>query len=170
MDVCCGSGNLGLAIAHLNQNTFVSAMDLSAEAVELTRDNISFLSLQERVKAEQGDLFSAFENQEYYENTDLIICNPPYISSAKVKKMSMEISDHEPVLAFDGGMFGFKIIQKLIEEAPKFLTKAGLVIFEVGAGQGEFIMRLCESTDKYRQIESVSEDLGHIRVISARKK
>lgn len=170
MDVCCGSGNLGLAIAHFNQNTFVSATDLSAEAVELTRDNISFLSLKERVKAEQGDLFSAFENQEYYENTDLIICNPPYISSAKVKKMSMEISDHEPVLAFDGGMFGFKIIQKLIEEAPRFLTKAGLVIFEVGAGQGEFIMRLCESTDKYRQIKSVSDDLGHIRAISALKK
>ena len=169
MDVCCGAGNLGLALAHFNQNIVVSATDLSREAVELTRDNISFLNLRQRVQVEQGDLFSAFEREEYYENTDLIICNPPYISSAKVTKMNTEISAHEPVLAFDGGMFGTKIIQKLIGEAPKFLTKAGWVIFEVGVGQGEFIMRLCESTNKYIQIESVSDDSGNIRVILARK-
>ena len=169
MDICCGAGNLGLALAHFNQNIIVCATDLSEEAVELTRDNISFLYLNERVQVEQGDLFSAFENQEYYKNTDLIICNPPYISSAKVTKMNPEISAHEPVLAFDGGMFGTKIIQKLIGEAPKFLTKAGWVIFEVGVGQGEFIMRLCESTNKYSQIESVSDDLGNIRVILAQK-
>jgi release factor glutamine methyltransferase len=169
MDVCCGAGNLGLALAYFNQNIVVKASDLSGEAVELTRDNIFFLHLNQRVQVKQGDLFSAFESEEYYENTDLIICNPPYISSAKVSKMSKEISTHEPVLAFDGGMFGFKIIQKLIEEATKYLTKGGWLIFEVGIGQGEFIMRLCGSTDKYCQIESVSDELGNIRVILVRK-
>ncbi len=169
MDVCCGSGNLGLALASLNPNIIVNATDLSNEAVELTRDNISFLNLHQRVQVKHGDLFSAFEKEEYYENTDLIVCNPPYISSTKVAKMNMEISAHEPVLAFDGGMFGFKIIQKLIEDAPKFLMKSGWLIFEVGLGQGEFIQRLCESTNKYNQIESVSDDSGNIRVILARK-
>ena len=169
MDICCGSGNLGLALAYFNQNVFVNATDLSPEAVELTKDNISFLKLQERVQVEQGDLFSAFENKKYYGNTDMIICNPPYISSAKVKKMDAEISVHEPVLAFDGGMFGLKIIQRLIEESPKFLVKNGWLIFEVGLGQGEFIMRLCESANKYDKIESVSDNMGNIRVISARK-
>ncbi|HYM93397.1 MAG TPA: peptide chain release factor N(5)-glutamine methyltransferase [Chitinophagaceae bacterium] len=169
MDICCGSGNLGLALAHSNPKVIVYATDLSEEAVNLTRDNISFLNLRDRVQAEQGDLFSAFESPEYYKNIDLIICNPPYISSAKVKKMDIEISAHEPLLAFDGGMFGFKIVQKLIEEAPKFLTKAGWLIFEVGAGQGEFIMRLCESTNKYSQIESVSDERGNIRVILTQK-
>lgn len=170
MDVCCGAGNLGLALAHLNPNVVVNAADLSHEAVELARDNISFLNLQHRAQAEQGDLFSAFEREEHYENTYLIICNPPYISSAKVKKMNTEISAHEPKLAFDGGMFGTKIIQKLIHEAPRFLNNAGWVIFEVGVGQGEFVMRLCESTNKYSQIESVCDDSGNIRVILARKK
>lgn len=168
MDICCGAGNLGLAIAHYNPEAIVFATDLSEEAVALTRDNISFLNLHQRVKAEPGDLFSAFENDEYYKNIDLVICNPPYISSAKVTKMNAEISAHEPALAFDGGMFGTKIIQKLITEAPKFLAPAGWLVFEIGVGQGEFMMRLCEDTNRYSKIESVRDEQDNIRVIAAR--
>lgn len=168
MDICCGAGNLGLALAYYNPKAMVFATDLSKEAVALTKDNISFLNLNRRIEAEAGDLFSAFEKEAHYENTDLIVCNPPYISSAKVTKMNTEISDHEPALAFDGGMFGTKIIQKLIMEAPKFLTHAGWLLFEVGMGQGEFIMRLYEDTSKYSHIESVRDESGNIRVIVAR--
>jgi release factor glutamine methyltransferase len=168
MDICCGSGNLGLAIAHYNPEAIVFATDLSEEAVALTRDNISYLNLNQRVKAEHGDLFSAFENDEYYKNIDLVVCNPPYISSAKVTKMNAEISAHEPALAFDGGIFGTKIIQKLIMEAPKFLAHAGWLLFEVGLGQGEFMMRLCEDTKRYSQIESGRDEQNNIRVIAAR--
>ena len=169
IDVCCGAGNLGLALAYYNANAVVSASDLSQEAVDLTRDNILFLNLNERIHVNQGDLFSAFETDEYCGKTDLIVCNPPYISSAKVQKMTPEISDNEPVLAFDGGMLGTKIILKLIGEAPKFLTKAGWVIFEIGVGQGPFIMQLCERSEHYDQVKSVSDDSGNIRVILARK-
>ena len=169
IDLCCGAGNLGLALAHFNADALVSAADLSQEAVDLARENISFLRLNERVHAEQGDLFSAFESDEYYEKTDLIVCNPPYISSGKVQKMAAEISDNEPVLAFDGGMLGTKIIMKLIGEAPKFLKKGGWVIFEIGVGQGPFIMQLCGRSENYDQVESVSDDSGNIRVILARK-
>ena len=169
MDICCGSGNLGLALAHFNSNVIVHASDLSEEAVSLTKDNISFLRLQDRVWIEKGDMFSAFETEDYYENIDLIICNPPYISSKKFLKMNEEISAHEPILAFDGGMFGFKIIQKLLEKAPVYLAKPGWLIFEVGAGQGEFIIRLCENTNNYSQIESISDERGNIRVIVAQK-
>ncbi|HET7115499.1 MAG TPA: peptide chain release factor N(5)-glutamine methyltransferase [Hanamia sp.] len=170
MDICCGAGNLGLAVAHYNQDVKILATDLSHEAIELTKDNISFLGLNNRVHAEQGDLFSAFDKKEYYGNIDLIICNPPYISSAKVSKMNTEISDHEPVLAFDGGMFGTKIIQRLIIEASGFLTPAGWLIFEVGVGQGEFLMRLCGESEHYRNVDSVSDAHSHIRVIAAQRK
>lgn len=170
IDVCCGAGNLGLALAYFNTSAVVSATDLSQEAVELTRDNILFLNLGERVHATQGDLFSAFETDEYYGKTDLIVCNPPYISTAKVQKMTAEISHNEPVMAFDGGMLGTKIILKLIGEAPKFLTEKGWVIFEIGVGQGPFIMQLCERSEHYDKVESVSDDLGNIRVILVRKK
>ena len=169
IDVCCGSGNLGIAIAHLNPNCIVYATDLSQEAVELTQDNIDFLNLSQRVHVKQGDLLSVFETNEFYEKIDLIICNPPYILSSKVQKMDIEIASNEPVLAFDGGMLGIKIIQKLISDAPKFLTNGGWLIFEVGAGQGNFIAQLCERSQLYQLIESVSDVSGNGRVILAQK-
>lgn len=169
IDVCCGSGNLGLALASLNIDAYVYATDLSQEAVELTQENISFLNLNHRVNARQGDLLSAFETHEYLEKTDLIVCNPPYISSSKVPKMDTEISANEPVLAFDGGVMGINIIHRLIHETPKFLTKSGWLIFEIGIGQGPYISQLCERSQHYKQIESVVDDLGNIRVILAQK-
>jgi len=169
IDVCCGSGNLGIAIAYNNPACNVYATDISQEAVELTRDNINLLNLNQRVQVKQGDLLSVFETDEFYGKTDLIICNPPYILSSKVQKMDSEIASNEPVLAFDGGMLGIKIIQKLISEAPKFLTNDGWLIFEVGAGQGNFIAQLCERSRLYQQIESVSDDSGNTRVILAQK-
>ena len=169
MDICCGSGNLGLAIAHYDPAAMVFATDLSEEAVELTKDNISFLNLGQKVSAQQGDLFEAFEQGAHYGKTDVIICNPPYISSGKVLKMNTEISNYEPAMAFDGGMFGTKIIQKLITEAPKFLTNRGWLLFEVGLGQGEFMMELCKRTGCYNMMRSVSDAQGNTRVIAAQK-
>jgi len=165
LDICCGSGNLGLALAHFLPNVFVFASDLSSEAVELTGENISFLNLNKRVNVRQSDLFSAFETDDYYGKTDLIVCNPPYISSSKVAKMNSEILENEPAMAFDGGMMGFRIIQKLIQEAPKFLSSDGWVIFEVGVGQGPFIIQLCEKSQLYKQIGSFPEN--NIRVVFA---
>jgi release factor glutamine methyltransferase len=169
IDVCCGSGNLGIAIAYYNTNCVVCSTDLSEEAVQLARDNVNLLKLNHRVQVKQSDLLSAFETNEYYEKIELIVCNPPYISSSKVQKMDSEISSNEPVLAFDGGMLGIKIIQKLISEAPKFLTNEGWLIFEVGAGQGNFIAQVCERTKLYQKINLIPDSSGIVRVISLQK-
>jgi release factor glutamine methyltransferase len=169
IDVCCGAGNLGLAIAIHNPATIVHATDISQDAVDLTGENISFLNMGHRVIAEQGDLFSSVENDKYISKTNLIVCNPPYISTGKVKIMNSEILGKEPTLAFDGGMFGTKIIQKLIVEAPIFLKKDGWLVFEVGAGQGDFILKLCQRSDLYNKVEPIYDGNGQIRVISAMK-
>jgi release factor glutamine methyltransferase len=168
-DVCCGSGNVGLALACYLSNIVLNSSDLSHEAVDLTRENISFLKLVQRVNASQSDLFLNFESDDYYGNIDLIVCNPPYISTSKVAAMSPEISANEPSMAFDGGMVGLKVIQSLIREAPKFLTSDGWVIFEVGAGQGPFVLQLCEKSQLYAQIETLTDDAGTIRVIAAHR-
>lgn len=170
MDVCCGSGNLGLAVTYLNPKVRMSASDLSDEAVQLANENRLQLKLEERVEIERGDLFSAFDHKKYYGNMDLIICNPPYISTAKVMKMEEEISSHEPKLAFDGGMFGFNIIRTLIEQSPKFLRQNGWLTFEVGLGQGEFIKQLCERNENYENIELIQDDIGNIRVLAIQKR
>jgi len=169
IDVCCGAGNLGLSVAYYNNQAEVFSSDLSQEAVSLTQENISFLKLDNRVQVKQGDLLDCFESPEFYENIDVLICNPPYISSAKVTKMNSEISANEPILAFDGGMLGTKVVQKLIREAPKFLIKGGWVIFEIGLGQGEWIIDLCKKTQLYSSVEPVCDKTGNIRVILACK-
>lgn len=166
-DVCCGSGNLGVTVAKLNPKCRVYSSDISDEAVELTTENINLLNLNNRVEATQSDMFEAFKTDEYYKNIDLIICNPPYISSAKVVKMDSEIALNEPSLAFDGGMLGIKIIQKLVNEAPLFLTNKGWLVFEVGVGQGDFVAKLLEKTKQFQQIGSVSDNSGNVRVVFA---
>jgi release factor glutamine methyltransferase len=169
IDVCCGSGNLGISLANYNPDCEVYATDISDDAVQLTQENINHLELNHRIQVKQGDLLSAFETEEFFQKTDLIVCNPPYILSSKVRKMDSEIASNEPVLAFDGGMLGIKIIQRLISEAPRFLTNEGWLLFEVGAGQGNFIAQLCERTNLYQQIDLISDDAGNIRVISLLK-
>jgi release factor glutamine methyltransferase len=169
IDVCCGTGNLGLSIASFNSKAIVYATDISQEAVDLTRENIDFLNLSRCVVAGQGDLFSAIEWDEYYGKIDIIVCNPPYISKGKVKNMNHEISEYEPVMAFDGGVFGISIIQRLIIESPKFLVKTGWLLFEVGVGQGEFFLQLCTRSNRFDRVESLSDHMGNIRVISVRK-
>lgn len=170
MDICCGSGNLGLAIASLHPETIVHSSDLSPEAVELTKENISFLDLEKRVYAIQSDLFTNFESEEYWGKIDLIVCNPPYISSTKVSKMNSEIAANEPLMAFDGGMIGLKIIQKLIHESPKFLSESGWLIFEVGLGQGPFVIKICKKSEAYDFITSATDNSGNIRVIALCRK
>lgn len=166
-DVCCGSGNLGLSLAFLLPNIVVHLSDLSNDAVDLTRENIKILKLDQQVSVRKSDLFSNFESEDYYGAVDLIVCNPPYISTTKVAKMNSDISENEPFMAFDGGMVGMKIIQKLICEAPKFLTKGGWVVFEVGIGQGPFIIKLCKKSQRYKQVEGVTDVYGNIRAIAA---
>ena len=170
LDICCGSGNLGLVIASLLPNAIVHSSDLSYEAVELAKDNISFFNLGKRVIAIQSDLFTNFESEEYWCKIDLIVCNPPYISSSKVSKMDSEIASNEPAMALDGGFIGLKIIQKLIHESPKFLSDKGWLIFEVGLGQGPFIIQLCKNSESYDLITSATDNLGNIRVIAVCRK
>ena len=84
--------------------------------------------------------------------------------------MNTEILAHEPEMAFDGGIFGIKILQKLIVEAPKYLASKGWVVFEVGLGQGKFMVDLCERTNNYSQIETANDANNSIRVVAAQKK
>lgn len=167
IDLCCGAGNIGLALSYFNPNAHVIATDLSPEAIELTRENISFLKLDKRVQTRIGDLFEPFESEEYYGRIDMIVCNPPYISTAKISKLHEQTSAHEPFQALNGGSLGFSIIQQLISESPRFLSRPGWLIFEVGLGQGPFVMQLCKKSKKYHHIDMEPDENGNVRVVLA---
>ncbi len=169
IDVCTGSGNLALAVAHHAHKARVLASDLSADAVALARRNAAILQLEDRVEFRQGDLLAPFDTPEFHARVDLLLCNPPYISSKKVDVMPQEIAQYEPRIAFDGGPLGIRILQRLIDEAPRFLRPGGWLAFEVGLGQGPAIVRRLQRTGPFTDTRSTPDDQGQIRAVLARR-
>lgn len=169
IDVCTGSGNLALAMASHEPKARVLASDLSPDAVALARRNAVLLSLQERVEFREGDLLAPFDTPEHHAQVDLLLCNPPYISSKKVDGMPEEIARYEPRIAFDGGPLGVRVLQKLIDEAPRFLRRGGWLAFEVGLGQGPAIVRRLQRAGTFSDTRSVPDDQGQIRAVLARR-
>jgi release factor glutamine methyltransferase len=169
IDVCTGAGNLAVAYALKEPVTRIFASDLSADAVFLAKRNVKFHQLEQRVEIREGDLLAPFATAEFYDSMDLLSCNPPYISSAKVDKMHTEISEHEPRLAFDGGPFGIKIVMRLMNEAPLYLNNTGCLVFEVGFGQGPAMLKQLEKNRNYCDVRATKDEQGEIRVLMARR-
>ena len=167
IDVCTGSGNIAFAIAHHLPDAFVSASDLSDEAIAFARQNGTHLRLQHRVAFHTGDLMAPFETPDHSGRTDLIVCAPPYICTAKVEQMASEISGHEPRLAFDGGPFGVTILMRLIEDAPRFLRVGGWLAMEVGLGQGALLVKRLQKNDAFRVVRGLTDAGGAVRVVLA---
>lgn len=165
IDLCTGCGNLALALAYHEPNCAIFAADLSPEAVDLARRNAAHLALQDRVTFLVGDLFEPFDDERFVGQVDMVVCNPPYISSQRVGEMPAEVSDYEPNLAFDGGPFGVSIVFRLIKEAPRYLKSGAWLCFEVGLGQGELITRRIERSEHYREIISLPDQQGNIRAL-----
>jgi len=165
IDVCTGAGNLAVAFASEATQAKVFAADLSEDAVGLAIQNTEFAGVNDRVEVRAGDLLAPFDSDEFMGTVDLLTCNPPYISSAKVETMHEEISNYEPRLAFDGGPFGIKILQRLIKEAPRFLKPGGWLAFEVGLGQGPAWVQRLEKTGKFTNIKSIKDHAGEVRAI-----
>jgi release factor glutamine methyltransferase len=169
LDVCTGSGNLALGIALAVPQAHMGAADLSEEAVELARRNVQHHGLGSRVEVRQGDLLAPFDEPAFVGQVDVLICNPPYISSGKVSLMPDEISRFEPQLAFDGGPFGIRILNRLIQEAPRFLRAGGWLAFEVGAGQGDSVRRRLASNAHYSETRTLADSQGQVRAILAQR-
>ena len=168
IDVCTGSGNLALALAVHEPRCQVFAADLCAEAVNLAKENARFHHLEERVEFRAGDLFAPFDGPEFHGSMDLVVCNPPYLSTSKLRALPPEIGQFEPREAFDAGAFGLAIISRLISDAPRFLKPESWLCFEVGLGQGPFFASRLKSAGPYRTIETAVDAAGEVRALIAR--
>jgi release factor glutamine methyltransferase len=170
IDVCTGSGNLALAYAYYEPQARVYASDLLNEAVALARRNVEFLGLGARVSMRLGDLLAPFEDPQFVGRCDFLSCNPPYISSAKLKELHPEIARHEPEAAFNGGVYGVSVLMKILRQAPRFLRPGGWLGLEVGHGQGEGIARQLAKNPAYAAVETYADVAGEVRAILAQSK
>ena len=169
IDVCCGSGNLALAMARALPSARVHGADLSAQALELARENAALLGLDARVQWHEGDLLAPFEGADWAAAVDLLISAPPYISSARLDSMPREIIGFEPAMAFDGGAFGVGILMRLLRQAPGLLRAGGWLCVEVGLGQGPAMLQLARRDRRYDQVRTVLDAQGKERVLLARR-
>lgn len=127
LDLCTGSGCIGIACALLFEEAEVDLSDISASAIAVAERNIEKYQLGERVMAVQSDLFENLQGRRY----DLIVSNPPYVDENDLVDMPAEFQ-HEPALALGSGCDGLDFTRRLLKEARDYLTDDGLLIVEVG--------------------------------------
>ena len=127
LDLCTGSGCIGIAMAEYNPDWQVDLADISEEALSLARENIVFQHLEGRVEAIRSDLFAGLSGRRY----DLIVSNPPYVTEAEYTALPGEYA-HEPKLGLTSGADGLDLCLRLLDEAADHLTDDGLLIVEVG--------------------------------------
>ena len=126
LDLCCGTGAIGLSVAHFRPDGRVLLTDISGDALALAKENAELLSVR-NVSFAQGDLFDAAENEAF----DLIACNPPYLDQADMDNLQSEVR-REPALALFGGADGLDFYRRIGSDAPRFLAPGGVLLLEVG--------------------------------------
>jgi len=127
LDLCTGSGCLGIVAAHVYLNAQVDAADISADALEVAAMNVADYGLEMRIELLQGDLFAAVAGRRY----DRILCNPPYVDALAMSELPDEFR-HEPGLALAAGDDGMDFVRRILREAPDHLETGGWLLVEVG--------------------------------------
>ncbi len=167
VDLGTGTGCIALALCHHRSDLRIVAVDRSRDAALLARENTERLSLTDRVEIREGDLWEPV--QDLRGRLELVVSNPPYIARELLQELPGEVLDYEPTLALDGGRGGTECHERVIREAPFFLTPGGLLAMEIGAGQAERLTAALAAAGAFVEIASVPDLLGIPRVLTARR-
>ena len=159
LDLCSGSGVLGICAKLLNKDCNLTLVDISRKALKVSKINARKHNIN--AKFIKSDMFKKVNNK-----FDLIICNPPYIETETVKNLSYEVKNYDPKISLDGGIDGLKFYNILFEELDKFLNKNGICLMEIGYNQGHLINKF---KTKYKNVELIKDLNGLDRVIKIEK-
>lgn len=127
LDLCTGSGCLAILLAGAYPNATVDAVDVSADALEVAKRNVSDHGLDQRIRVIQSDLFAELVGNRY----DLIVCNPPYVTAEAIASLPPEYR-HEPMLGLEAGADGLDFVRRLLVQAGDHLEPDGVLAVEVG--------------------------------------
>lgn len=139
-EVGVGSGCISISILRNLKNASAIGLDISEKALKVAGRNAGNHRVSERLDLLISDVFEALNDEKF----DLIVSNPPYISSDEIEGLQTEVKDFEPFNALTDGADGFSIIRKIIEAAPRFLNSNGFLLMEIGFGQAEKVKEMID--------------------------
>jgi len=160
-DVGTGSGAIAVALASKLPSAQIVAMDISAAALALARENAEANGVAGRIRFVESDLLDAVADEKF----DAIVSNPPYIVNSEIASLHPQVREHEPHTALFAGESGFEIYERLIPQAARSLKPGGLLAMELGAGQHN---RLGEMLRDWNAVEFLADLQGITRVVLAR--
>ncbi|MFC7532096.1 putative protein N(5)-glutamine methyltransferase [Actinoplanes sp. GCM10030250] len=161
VDLCCGSGALGLALRHRVPGIILHAADLDPVATACAVDNLGEKSI-----VHQGNLFDPLPAQ-LRGNIDLLLANVPYVATHHIPFLPAEARDHEPATALDGGVDGLAVFRAVTRAAPAWLAPAGVLLSEITEAQAETALAIAAGNGLTATI-TTDDDLD-ARVIVARQ-
>lgn len=163
LDLCSGSGCIPIAAAK-NADINAKGVDISSQALNIALLNAKDHGLEEKVTFEVCDIFQ----KAFFGKFDIITSNPPYITDADMQTLPPDVADYEPHSALAGGNDGLDFYRRISEIAPQNLEPGGLLVFEIGIGQGEAVARLMEKD--FTEIKIKKDLAGLDRIVTGRLK
>ncbi|MFM2380480.1 MAG: N(5)-glutamine methyltransferase [Cyanobacteriota bacterium] len=167
VDLGTGSGAIAIGLASILTKAEIYATDYSPTALAIAKENIINTGFADRIILKQGSWWTPLE--KWQGQISGMLSNPPYIPSAEILDLQIEVREHEPRLALDGGEDGLQSIQHLVATAPDYLRSGGLWLVEMRAGQGEKVAQMLENQGNYRQIQIINDLAGFDRFVLAER-
>ena len=165
LDLCTGSGCIGLAVASRVKDARVTLADVSAEALMIAKKNIALQRLTGRVSCIQADALK--DPTPFLGRFDLIVSNPPYITAKEMLELPKSVKDYEPHLALMGGEDGLDFYRSIASRYRKALKPGGYLCFEFGMGQGDAVCQILEE-NSYTILERSRDYNDRERAVIAR--
>ncbi|WP_195269172.1 peptide chain release factor N(5)-glutamine methyltransferase [Eubacterium sp. 1001713B170207_170306_E7] len=164
LDLCTGSGAIGLSLKYFVSDAALTLSDISGKALRVAAENARNLGFSD-INMVESDLFEELLSEEPF---DLIVSNPPYIPDRIIPTLQRDIADYEPVLALSGGADGYAVYERIAREAGRFLRKGGAVVLEVGNGQEARVAELLVEQG-FGGVEMIPDLTGAVRGVAAWK-
>lgn len=161
-DLCCGSGAIGISLAHYRKNISIDLIDYYKIPEKMTRKNLNRHNLNDRGIFIKSNLLEKpiKDNKKY----DFIVSNPPYIKEAVIETLMDDVRDYEPMTALSGGNDGLCFYKRIIEESKYILNNDGILSFEIGYDQAKELNKLMTDAN-FKNIRVVKDLAGLDRVV-----
>src|SRR5208282_2691580 len=168
LDIGTGSGAIAVAIAVNAPHARVTAVDISADALEVASRNARRHRVEDRVKFCRADCFDVLDAAEALGTFEVIVSNPPYLDDAEIGALEPDVRGYEPRVAMRAGAGGLDILRRIVAGATRHLALNSELIIEVAAGQAAAVARLVEQAG-LRVVSVINDFAGHPRVVRARR-